>query len=213
MESRFSRTARVYGPEAVTKLAARRVAVFGLGGVGGYAVEALARSGIGAAWDGRVTAVRDTMDGFSARESAGNYVIIDHGGGVVTKYYHLERGTAAVAAGERVYAGQYIGMMGASGYVTGAHLHFQLEIDGVPVDPAPYIERPGEEAERMPAGGTDADEAGGAEEASEWAAEAVAWAQDRGIIWGDGEGNLLLREPCTREMALVFLWRALGGMA
>ena len=47
MESRFSRTARVYGPEAVTKLAARRVAVFGLGGVGGYAVEALARSGIG----------------------------------------------------------------------------------------------------------------------------------------------------------------------
>ena len=48
MESRFSRTARVYGPENVKKLAARRVAVFGLGGVGGYAVEALARSGIGA---------------------------------------------------------------------------------------------------------------------------------------------------------------------
>ena len=48
MESRFSRTERVYGPEAAEKLAAKRVAVFGLGGVGGYAVEALARSGIGA---------------------------------------------------------------------------------------------------------------------------------------------------------------------
>ena len=47
MESRFSRTERVYGPATAEKLAARRVAVFGLGGVGGYAVEALARSGIG----------------------------------------------------------------------------------------------------------------------------------------------------------------------
>jgi len=47
MESRFSRTERVYGPATAEKLAARHVAVFGLGGVGGYAVEALARSGIG----------------------------------------------------------------------------------------------------------------------------------------------------------------------
>ena len=48
MESRFTRTERVYGPAAVKKLAGSRVAVFGLGGVGGYALEALARSGIGA---------------------------------------------------------------------------------------------------------------------------------------------------------------------
>ena len=48
MESRFTRTERVYGPDAVKKLAGSRVAVFGLGGVGGYALEALARSGIGA---------------------------------------------------------------------------------------------------------------------------------------------------------------------
>lgn len=44
----FVRTARVFGPEAMERLARSRVAVFGLGGVGGYAVEALARSGIGA---------------------------------------------------------------------------------------------------------------------------------------------------------------------
>ena len=48
MESRFTRTERVYGPDAVKKLDGSRVAVFGLGGVGGYALEALARSGIGA---------------------------------------------------------------------------------------------------------------------------------------------------------------------
>ena len=44
----FSRTELLLGPEAMTRLAAARVAVFGIGGVGSYAVEALARSGIGA---------------------------------------------------------------------------------------------------------------------------------------------------------------------
>ncbi len=48
MDERFSRTARLFGEEGLEKLSRCRVAVFGLGGVGGYAVEALARSGIGA---------------------------------------------------------------------------------------------------------------------------------------------------------------------
>ncbi|MCR5475564.1 MAG: tRNA threonylcarbamoyladenosine dehydratase [Lachnospiraceae bacterium] len=48
MLNRFSRTQLLYGAEAMEKLASARVAVFGIGGVGGYVVEALARSGIGA---------------------------------------------------------------------------------------------------------------------------------------------------------------------
>ncbi|MBR1441867.1 MAG: tRNA threonylcarbamoyladenosine dehydratase [Lachnospiraceae bacterium] len=48
MEEQFSRTELVYGEAAMKKIAAARVAVFGIGGVGGYVVEALARSGIGA---------------------------------------------------------------------------------------------------------------------------------------------------------------------
>ncbi|MCR5405669.1 MAG: ThiF family adenylyltransferase, partial [Lachnospiraceae bacterium] len=48
MMDRFSRTKLVYGAEAMEKLASSHVAVFGIGGVGGYVVEALARSGIGA---------------------------------------------------------------------------------------------------------------------------------------------------------------------
>ena len=47
-EYAFSRTELLLGPEAMERLASARVAVFGLGGVGGYVVEALARSGIGA---------------------------------------------------------------------------------------------------------------------------------------------------------------------
>ncbi len=48
MLNEFARTQLIYGPEAMAKLAAARVAVFGIGGVGGYTVEALARSGVGA---------------------------------------------------------------------------------------------------------------------------------------------------------------------
>ena len=48
MLNQFSRTQLIYGPEAMEKLAASRVAVFGIGGVGGYVVEALVRSGVGA---------------------------------------------------------------------------------------------------------------------------------------------------------------------
>ncbi|MBE5998492.1 MAG: tRNA threonylcarbamoyladenosine dehydratase [Eubacteriales bacterium] len=48
MENQFLRTELIYGEEAMKKLASCRVAVFGIGGVGGYAVEALVRSGIGA---------------------------------------------------------------------------------------------------------------------------------------------------------------------
>ena len=48
MQDQFSRTRRLMGPQAVTLLAQSRVAVFGVGGVGGYAAEALARSGVGA---------------------------------------------------------------------------------------------------------------------------------------------------------------------
>ena len=48
MQNQFSRTELIYGEKAMDKLKRSRVAVFGIGGVGGYAVEALARSGIGA---------------------------------------------------------------------------------------------------------------------------------------------------------------------
>ena len=47
MLNQFSRTQLLFGPEAMEKLLSSRVAVFGIGGVGGYAVEALVRSGVG----------------------------------------------------------------------------------------------------------------------------------------------------------------------
>ena len=134
----------------------------------------------------------------------GRRVFIDHGDGVVTKYYHMKNGSICVSAGDRVTAGQEIGYMGSTGYSTGAHLHFQLEIFGEPVDPMPYLL--GEVPEEPAGAGEETDN-----EPAEWAADAVRWAAENGILYGDENGNYRLHENCTREMMLVFLHRAVGG--
>ncbi len=76
----------------------------------------------------------------------GNLIQIDHGGGVVTAYAHLQR--FLVKPDQVVIAGQAIGRMGATGHTTGPHLHFEVRIDGRPVDPvmAMTIARLGREA-------------------------------------------------------------------
>jgi murein DD-endopeptidase MepM/ murein hydrolase activator NlpD len=63
----------------------------------------------------------------------GNYIQIDHGGGVATAYAHLQR--FLVKPGDVVIAGQAIGRMGSTGRATGPHLHFEVRLEGRPVDP------------------------------------------------------------------------------
>lgn len=92
--------------------------------------------------DGTVIGVRTTVTGVNhAAEVEGNYVAIDHGGGMVTKYFHLRYGSipAAIRKGAKVKAGDTVGYMGNTGDSYGAHLHFQLEQDGKPIDGAPYL--------------------------------------------------------------------------
>jgi len=64
---------------------------------------------------------------------AGRNVVLDHGLGLFTLYYHLD--ATRVAAGDLVAAGQTIGTVGATGRVTGAHLHFGVLLAGARVDP------------------------------------------------------------------------------
>jgi murein DD-endopeptidase MepM/ murein hydrolase activator NlpD len=64
--------------------------------------------------------------------SMGNYVIIAHGDGITTRYYHNSR--LAVSAGQSVTAGQVISYVGSTGWVTGPHLHFEVRIDGTAVN-------------------------------------------------------------------------------
>ncbi|MGD8202171.1 peptidoglycan DD-metalloendopeptidase family protein [Ornithinimicrobium sp. W1679] len=73
---------------------------------------------------------------------AGNVVGIDHGGGISTHYAHLA-GTPDVRVGEDVVAGQQVGLEGSTGASIGAHLHFEVHVDGEPVDPVPFMAQRG----------------------------------------------------------------------
>jgi murein DD-endopeptidase MepM/ murein hydrolase activator NlpD len=67
----------------------------------------------------------------------GNYTCIDHGGGLATCYAH--QSSLAVSIGTHVTQGQVIGYSGNTGHSTGPHLHFEVRINGTPVDPLGYL--------------------------------------------------------------------------
>ncbi len=67
----------------------------------------------------------------------GNTVIVDHGGGMTTLYGHMH--DFAVSAGETVSIGQVLGYVGNSGLSQGPHLHFEVRVDSVPVNPRKFL--------------------------------------------------------------------------
>ena len=69
--------------------------------------------------------------------SYGNYVQIEHGGQLQTRYAHLSGYT--VEAGAQVKKGDLIGYIGSTGRSTGPHLHYEVRVEGQPVDPTPYM--------------------------------------------------------------------------
>lgn len=87
------------------------------------------------------TPVYATADGIVGKAkywgSYGNYVQIEHGGELQTRYAHLSG--YAVRAGDQVRKGQLIGYIGSTGRSTGPHLHYEVRLAGQPVDPRPYM--------------------------------------------------------------------------
>lgn len=69
--------------------------------------------------------------------SLGRAIYVAHGFGRTTVYGHLSR--ILVSAGQRLERGQTIGLVGNSGRATGYHLHYEVELDGAPVNPLPYL--------------------------------------------------------------------------
>ncbi|OJU60163.1 MAG: hypothetical protein BGO08_09175 [Altererythrobacter sp. 66-12] len=87
------------------------------------------------------TPVYATADGLVSKaapfSSYGNYIQIEHGGGLETRYAHLSG--FAVATGDQVHKGQLIGYVGTTGRSTGPHLHYEVRVAGDAVDPTPYM--------------------------------------------------------------------------
>ncbi len=88
--------------------------------------------------------VRAVADGLVALASdqyyAGKCLILDHGNGVMSLYFHLSKVLAA--PGARVRRGDMVGLVGSSGRATGPHLHMALSAQGRLVDPSPLFEQP-----------------------------------------------------------------------
>lgn len=132
----------------------------------------------------------------------GNYIAVYGEDSKIYYYCHLE--SRGVEVGERVEEGQVIGLEGATGRVTGKHLHFEIRESNnyTTVNPAEIIGIPNE------AGYVWVPEPDYVKQASPWAKDAVAWAVEKGILKGRGEGDWALRDPITREEMCVMLYRA-----
>lgn len=93
---------------------------------------------IGAAGGADIVAAADgTVKAATYSSSAGNYVMIDHGGGLYTVYMHAS--SLNVSAGQTVSAGQVIAKVGSTGISTGNHLHFGVSLNGSYVSPWNYL--------------------------------------------------------------------------
>ena len=76
------------------------------------------------------------------RGGYGQVLEIDHGQGVMTRYAHLSESDPNLAPGSFVSAGAAVGRMGATGNATGVHLHYEVSVDGLNIDPLAYGSEP-----------------------------------------------------------------------
>jgi murein DD-endopeptidase MepM/ murein hydrolase activator NlpD len=87
------------------------------------------------------TPIYATADGIVGRaqwvSGYGKYVEINHGSGIQTRYGHMSQ--ILVEPGARVTRGELIGRMGSTGRSTGSHLHYEVRVEGVPVNPTPFL--------------------------------------------------------------------------
>ena len=141
--------------------------------------------------------------------SYGNYVTVQHEDGMLSLYAHLK--SIAVTLGQAVAYDTQLGVEGATGNVTGAHLHLELHEKQyhypATIDPAAFLDaRLGEQQAPAPQPQPEPSPAQD-NQPDAYAREAVEWAVAEGLLRGDDTGNLRLHEPITRQDVVVLLYR------
>ena len=164
--------------------------------------------GTGRTLDNIVAHTEGTVKNAGFDSACGYYVQIETAGGALMVYYHLAKGSLRVKNGDKVKRGQVLGYMGATGNVTGAHLHFGIKKDGKWIDPEPYINADYEEDDEMTQEQfnkmMDAYLAErGKEGLSSWAREAMIAAKAQGITDGTKP-----KAFATREEVVTMLMRS-----
>lgn len=169
---------------------------------------------------GPIVAVKNgTIVEVASSPVAGNYVKIDHGGGLTTRYLHMAKTT--VQLGQQVKVGQQVGIEGATGRVSGPHLHFEVKQgNGSPQDPRAWfatqglvLPRPGQAGNAMTidalSGATNAN-ATTTPGTSSLARNAAATSTPAGVPAGQGIGKWSA-EQVSNAAAIIKAGQALGA--
>ncbi len=149
--------------------------------------------------EGTVRTVSFDADGW------GQYIAVEDGEGLYHYFCHMVQGSARVSVGQRVTPLTVLGTMGATGNVTGLHLHYELRRGSVVLDPAAWLGIPNT-AGSYHSSDFEVSDMAYKDQASipEWAKDAVEKATEKGWMKGDPDGNFRPNAPITRaEMAVI----------
>ncbi len=136
----------------------------------------------------------------------GQYLSVGDGEGRRHLFCHLVQGSVTVKPGDKVTPLTVLGTMGATGNVTGVHLHYQLQQGETVVDPTSYLGLPNRKGSYHSKDFEEVKAVTFKDEAAipAWAKEAVQTVSDAGWMLGDDKGNFNPNEPVTRaELAVV----------
>lgn len=89
--------------------------------------------------NGVVEKAENNVQGYNEKQASGNYVLLRHDNNIKTIYAHMKKDSVIPKAGDVVSKGDVLGQMGNTGYVTGKHLHFAVNENGIWVDPKDYL--------------------------------------------------------------------------
>lgn len=138
----------------------------------------------------------------------GRYVTVGDDNGLVHIFCHLENNSVRVKPGDKVNRTTVIGIMGTTGNSTGVHLHYQINRNGVSINPCDHLGIPNKKGKYNSKNYEIREETNmykDDDKIAKWAKDSVYYAKDKGYMVGDADGNFRPKDPLTREEMAVIL--------